>query len=321
MVVDREYRGAADALADPRIRLPSPLEEVDDEFLAGRGVRLWLKRDDLIDTDIPGNKWRKLRYNLAGARAAGHDVLLTFGGAYSHHIAATAAAGHRYGFTTIGVIRGERHLPLNPMLARAAEQGMRLTYLDRATYRRKTDPDVIDRLRAMYGRFQLIPEGGSNTAGVRGCRELGAELVSQIRPDLVCCPVGSGGTLAGLAAGVDGVPTLGVCVLRGDGFMDEVVEDLQVKAFGGRSGDWQIAYGHHHGGYAKRSGELDDFIDDFAVRHRLVLEPVYVAKMLHAVHRLVADGRVRAKRIVAVVTGPAVQFSPRSSRSNRRVAR
>ena len=89
------------------LRLPSPLQELHDGRLASAGVRLYLKRDDLISPDIPGNKWRKLKYNLAAARSQGHRVLLTFGGAYSNHIRATAAAGYYWGFATIGVIRGE----------------------------------------------------------------------------------------------------------------------------------------------------------------------------------------------------------------------
>jgi len=142
------------------LRLPSPLEELPDGRLTQAGVRLYLKRDDLISPEIPGNKWRKLKYNLTAARAQGHRVLLTFGGAYSNHIRATAAAGHYFGFATIGVIRGEEHLPLNPSLDYAARHGMRLVYLDRATYRDKMSPEVIAGLHDRFGDFYLLPEGG-----------------------------------------------------------------------------------------------------------------------------------------------------------------
>lgn len=133
-----------------------------DDRLADAGVRLLLKREDPINLEVPGNKWRKLKYNLAEAERSGHRTLLTFGGAYSNHIRATAAAGELFGFTTIGVIRGEQHLPLNESLSYAVQRGMRLTYLDRATYRQKHDPAVIDRLRKTFGDFYLVPEGGSN---------------------------------------------------------------------------------------------------------------------------------------------------------------
>ena len=150
----------------PQLRLPSPLQPLDDDVLAAAGVRMWLKRDDLIHPELPGNKWRKLKYNLEAA--AGRD-LLTFGGAYSGHIRATAAAGHYFGLGTTGVIRGEPHEPLNWSLRYAVSRGMRLRYLDRQAYRRKTSPEFIDELRRELGDFYLLPEGGSNALAVRGC--------------------------------------------------------------------------------------------------------------------------------------------------------
>lgn len=148
--------------------MPSPVSELRDDRLADRGVRVLLKRDDLIHPQIPGNKWRKLKYKLAAAREQGSSTLLTFGGAYSNHIRATAAVGYYGGFDTIGVIRGEEHLPLNPSLRYASQHGMRLTYLDRASYRAKTSDTVIDGLHRAFGDFYLLPEGGSNSAAVLG---------------------------------------------------------------------------------------------------------------------------------------------------------
>src|SRR5690606_24126698 len=156
-----------------------------------------IKRDDLIHPDIPGNKWRKLKYNLAAARNTSATRLLTFGGAYSNHIRAVAAAGRIFGFETIGVIRGEENRPLNPSLQLAAGRGMLLAYLERTTYRAKPSPAVLDHPRARFGDFFLIPEGGSNTLALRGC----AELVDEIEQDfdVICCASGTGGTLAGVA--------------------------------------------------------------------------------------------------------------------------
>ncbi|WP_147137336.1 pyridoxal-phosphate dependent enzyme [Stackebrandtia albiflava] len=288
-------------------RIPSPVVELDDERLRRHGVRLWLKRDDLIHPDLPGNKWRKLVGNLRRAADEGHRTLLTFGGAYSHHIAATAAAGRLLGIDTVGVIRGEAHRPLNPVLGRAAADGMTLTYLDRERYRRKHLPEVLDPLRERFGDFHHVPEGGSNDLGVRGCRDLGAEIAAQLPgTDLVCVPVGSGGTIAGVAAGVPpSWRVLGVSVLRGDGFLDPEVTRLQREAFGGRRGDWSIDYRHHFGGYARRTPELDGFMADFRARHGIRLEPVYVAKSLAAVYGTAGSPLVPAgSRVVAVVTGP-----------------
>ncbi|MEV5409349.1 pyridoxal-phosphate dependent enzyme [Thermopolyspora sp. NPDC052614] len=289
--------------ADLELLLPSPLEPIDDDRLARHDVRLLLKRDDLIHPDLPGNKWRKLKYNLAAARQAGHRTLLTFGGAYSNHIRATAAAGRLFGFDTIGVIRGERHLPLNPVLDFAVRQGMRLAYLDRTTYRAKTDPGVIERLHHEHGDFYLLPEGGSNALAVRGCAEIPAEIGEPY--DVICCPCGTGGTLAGIAAGTPpGTRAIGFAVLKGASFLVAEVARLQRQAYGHTVGDWHVDLDHHHGGYARRTPDLDRFAADFERRHGLRLDRVYVAKMMLGVFTLVADGRIPpGSTVVAVVTG------------------
>ena len=287
-----------------RLRLPSPLGELIDDRLAAKGVRLFLKRDDLIHPDVPGNKWRKLKYNLLAAGERGCRTLLTFGGAFSNHIRATAAAGHHCGFATVGVIRGEEHLPLNPSLAWAVAHGMRLTYLDRATYRRKTDPDVVAALDREFGPFYLLPEGGSNDLAVRGCAELVGEL--EIGFDVICCPCGTGGTLAGIAAAIGtGRRAIGFSALKGGEFLEEDVRRLQERAYGARMGEWSIDTRHHFGGFAKRPPELREFIADFARRHGITLEWVYVAKMMYGLFARVEAGEFEpGTRIVAVVTGP-----------------
>lgn len=284
------------------LRLPSRLEELHDEPLARAGVRLLLKRDDLINPAIPGNKWRKLKYNLQAARDGGHRVLLTFGGAYSNHIRATAAAGCHYGLATIGIIRGEEHRPLNPVLAAAADYGMRLVYLDRAAYRRKDDPALIASLRHRFGSFYLLPEGGSNALAARGCAEITAEISQPF--DLICCPCGTGGTLAGLAHGLAaGQRALGFSVLRGADFLDREVAGLQSAAFGAVSSRWSIEHGFHFGGFARRKPALDEFIAGFAGRHGLVLDWVYTAKMMYGIYTLAGRGAFPpGSTIVAVIT-------------------
>ncbi|MCZ2527888.1 1-aminocyclopropane-1-carboxylate deaminase/D-cysteine desulfhydrase [Streptomyces sp. HB2AG] len=284
-------------------RLPSPLQEIEDERWSRHGVRLLLKRDDLIHPDLPGNKWRKLRLNLQAAADAGHGTLLTFGGAYSNHLRATAAAGRHFGFSTIGVVRGEEHLPLNESLAAAAADGMRLTYLDRTTYRRKTSPEVVEALQERFGRFYLVPEGGSNALAARGCAALGEELRGAA--DVVAVACGTGGTLAGLAAGLaPGQRAVGFAVLKGGAFLAGDVERLQREAFGARTGDWELEDRFHFGGYARRTPELDAFAADFGARHGIVPDRVYVAKMLAGLLALTEEGRfARGTALAAVVTG------------------
>ncbi|GAA1718752.1 pyridoxal-phosphate dependent enzyme [Fodinicola feengrottensis] len=273
------------------------MKELSDARMADAGLRLLVKRDDLIHPEMPGNKWRKLKYNLAFARSSGATTLLTFGGAYSNHLGATAAAGAYFGFGTIGVVRGEEHLPLNPHLRAAVEHGMRLTYMDRKTYREKTRATVIDALHCEFGQFYLLPEGGSNALAVRGCAELPAEIEEDF--DVICCACGTGGTLAGIAAGLPpGRRALGFSVLKGGQFLDAAVRELQ----SGDSGNWRIETEFHFGGFAKRTAELDGFIDDFERQHGIRLEWVYEAKMMYGIFALAQRGECKpGTTIVAVI--------------------
>ncbi|MGW0941576.1 1-aminocyclopropane-1-carboxylate deaminase/D-cysteine desulfhydrase [Streptomyces sp. NPDC002623] len=290
-------------MTDLRPRLPSPLQEVADDRFGRHGVRLLLKRDDLIHPELIGNKWRKLAPNLE--RAAGR-TLLTFGGAYSNHLRATAAAGRLLGLPTVGVVRGDElaDRPLNPSLARCAADGMRLRFVDRSTYRRKAEPDVLARLSAAADAADayVVPEGGSNAAAVLGCRALGAELRGHA--DVVALACGTGGTLAGLAAGLaPDQRALGVPVLRG-GFLGAEIQALQEEAFGGRRGQWRLDERFHFGGYARVTPELEAFAADFERRHGIPVERLYVAKSLYALVSLAEEGAFPpGTRLAAVVTG------------------
>jgi 1-aminocyclopropane-1-carboxylate deaminase len=282
------------------LQLPSPLQELHDDRLAG--VRLFLKRDDLIHPELTGNKWRKLKYLLADARASRASTLLTFGGAYSNHLRAMAAAGRMCGFTTIGLVRGEEE-PYNAVLAAAVADGMDLHYMDRASYRRKTDPEVVDALRRRFGDFYLVPEGGSTAFAVQGCSELVDEIEQPF--DVITCPVGTGGTLAGISAGLAaGQHALGVSVLKGAASLDDEVRSLQLSATGRVLDNWAIEHRFHSGGFARRSPELDDFLGDFDRRHGLRLDHVYVGKLMLGVFTLIGEGAFPVgSTVVAIVTG------------------
>lgn len=228
--------------------LPSPLQPVEDGRFARHGVRLLLKRDDLIHPDLPGNKWRKLSLNL---RAAAGRTVLTFGGAYSNHLRATAAAGRLLGFPTIGVVRGDELVgrPLNPSLARCAADGMTLHFMDRATYRAKGDPEVLAGLLSAFGECCVIPEGGSNVLAAQGCTELGRELHGRADVVAVACGTGAPSPVSP-ASLAPGQRALGVPVLRG-GFLGDAVRELQEEAFGGPAGSWSLDERFHFGGYAR----------------------------------------------------------------------
>jgi 1-aminocyclopropane-1-carboxylate deaminase len=285
-------------------RVPSPLVEVADERFARHGVRLLLKRDDQIHPDLVGNKWRKLLPSLCAARGR---PLVTFGGAWSNHLRATAAAGRLLGLETVGIVRGDELAgrELNASLERCAADGMRLCFVDRAAYRRKAEPEVLARLLRDAGAPRdafVVPEGGSNALAVRGCVALGEELRGLA--DVAAVPCGTGGTLAGLAAGLSPEQrALGVAVLKG-GFLSEEVRRLQQKAFGGPRGRWEVEDRFHGGGFARVSGELDAFARDFEERHGIGVERLYVAKLLSALASLAAEGAFApGTRLAAVVTG------------------
>ncbi|OEJ33680.1 1-aminocyclopropane-1-carboxylate deaminase/D-cysteine desulfhydrase [Streptomyces subrutilus] len=293
-----------DALLRPRP--PSPLRAVGDERFERCGVRLLLKRDDLVHPELPGNKWRKLAPNLRAAVANGQRAVVTFGGAYSNHLRATAAAGRLLGLETVGIVRGEElaRRPLNDSLARCAADGMRLHFVSRSAYRRKAEPEELARLldEAGAGGAYVVPEGGSNALALTGCAELGRELRGTA--DVVAVACGTGGTLAGLAAGLEpGQRALGVPVLAG-GFLAPEIRSLQLAAFGGPAGDWSLAEGLHHGGYARVPAALDAFAADFESRHGLPVERIYVAKLLWALTELTASGAFpRGTTVAAVITG------------------
>ncbi|MFD9306199.1 1-aminocyclopropane-1-carboxylate deaminase/D-cysteine desulfhydrase [Streptomyces sp. NPDC060048] len=283
-----------------RPRPASALQEARDERFERHGVRLLLKRDDLVHPELPGNKWRKLAPNLRAAVADGRTALVTFGGAYSNHLRATAAAGRLLGLETVGIVRGDElaGLPLNDSLARCAADGMRLHFVTRSAYRDKAGLPA----RAGAGDAFVIPEGGSNALAVRGCAELGHELRGTC--DVVALACGTGGTLAGLAAGLAaGQRAVGVPVVGG-GFLEAEIRSLQAAAFGGPAGDWSLADGFAHGGYARVPDALEAFAADFESRHGLPVERIYVAKLLWALLALTRAGAFpRGTTLTAVVTG------------------
>ncbi|MFI9820987.1 1-aminocyclopropane-1-carboxylate deaminase/D-cysteine desulfhydrase [Streptomyces sp. NPDC052013] len=290
-------------LAGLRPRLPSPVEDLPDGRFERHGVRLVLKRDDLIHPELVGNKWRKLAPHLA---AADGRTLLTFGGAYSNHLRATAAAGRLLGLRTVGVVRGHElgDRPLNPSLARCVADGMRLHFVDRSTYRRKNDPATLAAVLRAAGAEDayVVPEGGSDARAVRGCRALGEELAGVADVAAVAC--GTGGTLAGMAAGLGTrARALGIPVLKG-GFLQTDVHALQTAAFGGPRGDWSLDDRFHFGGYARTTPELDTFAEDFEHRHGVPVERLYVAKLLYALVSLAAENAFpRGSTVAAVITG------------------
>lgn len=263
-------------------------------------IRVFIKREDLLHPQISGNKFRKLKYNLIAARQAGYHRLLTFGGAYSNHIAAVAAAGHEFGFSTIGIIRGEElfdKIHTNPTLASAQQHGMQFKFISRSDYRDKTNREFIQQLKHEFGEFYLIPEGGTNALAVQGCHEILTDQDKQ-QFDYVCCAVGTGGTIAGIIeSSLDQQTILGFPALKGDFLHTDIVQWTSKT-------NWQLINNYHFGGYAKTTPELLQFVQDFKKTTNIEIEPIYTGKMLFGIFDLIEQGFFPAhSQILAIHTG------------------
>ncbi|MER3373982.1 MAG: pyridoxal-phosphate dependent enzyme [Allomuricauda sp.] len=276
-----------------------PNQKVDGPLLDEKEVTLNIKREDTIHPLISGNKYRKLKYNLLEAQTQGQKTLLTFGGAFSNHVAAVACAGHEQGFQTIGVIRGEElegSWPNNPTLQRAHEHGMRFHFVSRSAYRQKNEADLLQKLKDRFGAFYLIPEGGTNELAVKGCTEILSGEDSAF--DFICCSVGTGGTVAGLINSIQPNQTvLGFPALKGD-FLKA---DIRTFAQNER---WQLITEYHFGGYAKVTPALVQFINDFKKGTGIPLDPIYTGKLLFGIFELIKqDFFPKRTQILAIHTG------------------
>jgi len=293
----------------------SPLERLHSSFLENASITLYVKRDDLIHPQFGGNKWRKLKYNLNAARETACDTLLTFGGAWSNHIYATAAAGNFFGFNTIGFIRGEKHSPLNPTLAFAEQNGMQLHYIDRETYRNKNDSHYLEKLEKEFSGTYILPEGGSNLLALEGCKEIVTEINSELdKPfDVICCASGTGATLAGLITAMNAQEkkhpqtAIGFSALKGGDFLaDDVKKFLQQTNYSTpeETTDWRIEDQFHFGGYARVNDQLIQFIQEFKSEYGIMLDAIYTAKMFYGLFELIKNRTFNpGTTIVAVHSG------------------
>jgi 1-aminocyclopropane-1-carboxylate deaminase len=247
-----------------------------------KGISLVIKREDLIHPFVSGNKFRKLKYNLLQAKAENQSTLLTFGGAYSNHIAAVGYAGKENGFQTIGIIRGDElgdKIESNPTLKFAQECGMQFEFVSRETYRLKTEATFLEQLQQQYGAFYLIPEGGTNTFAIQGCEEILTPEDASF--DYVACAIGTGGTISGIINSV--LPhqkVLGFPALKGNFLQDEIRNFV-------RQDNWELITDYHFGGYGKVTNDLIDWINQFYEQTQIPLDPVYTGKMVFGIVDLI----------------------------------
>ncbi|MFH6772305.1 1-aminocyclopropane-1-carboxylate deaminase/D-cysteine desulfhydrase [Gaetbulibacter aestuarii] len=275
------------------------IENQEIKLPTGSQVRLFMKREDQIHPFVSGNKFRKLKYNLFEANSFGFKTLLTFGGAFSNHIAATAAAGKIHGFNTIGIIRGEElasKISSNPTLKFAQDQGMRLHFVSREAYRNKISKPFLADLKSRFGTFYTIPEGGTNGLAIKGCEEI---LTAQDKDfDYICCAVGTGGTISGIINASEAQQQiLGFPALKGD-FLSTIISKFANKT------NWDLNTDYHFGGYAKINEGLVEFINQFKAEQGITLDPVYTGKMLFGIMDLIEKGFFPTdSKILAIHTG------------------
>lgn len=267
------------------------------------GVQLWIKREDEIHPVVSGNKFRKLKYNVVKAKEEGFEKLLTFGGAFSNHIAATAAAAQLMKMKSVGIIRGEELAVqmkdlkfLNATLQKAKEAGMELYFETRENYRNKHTASLLEKYEKLFGKFYLIPEGGTNLLAIQGCQEILTQEDEWY--DVICCAGGTGGTAAGLIKSIHNHQEVMVfSALKGD-FLKSAIQGWGV------SRPWTLRTDFHFGGYAKVTPSLVDFINRFYKTYGIPLDPIYTGKMLFGLHQLIKSGYFSENtRILAIHTG------------------
>jgi len=289
-----------------------PIQQIKSFIAQRANIEIHVLRLDLIHPYINGNKWFKLKYNLLAAEAQRNTTILTFGGAYSNHIFATAAAGNLFGLRTIGVIRGEERLPLNATLQFAVSQQMELVYLDRKTYRQRATVELHEQLKERFGEVFIIPEGGANLYGVQGCTEILQELPGVEEFNIICVPCGTATTLVGLALSLHQQQmVMGFPVLKGGEFLVDECDRLgknylaNHKFSSGRFlAPWKLVCNYHFGGYGKVKPALMAFCQKFADEHGIPLDYIYTGKMFYGIMDLLQKGFFSSgSRLLLIHTG------------------
>ncbi len=292
----------------------SPLQTLHDPLFAEKQVTVKVKRDDLLVLDeemaLCGNKWRKLKYNIHFFYREKYRQIVTFGGAFSNHIAATASAGKLLGIPTHAIIRGELIWPLNPTLEFAETCGMLFWPVSRRAYKNKSEAGFVESIIPdIYGHY-IIPEGGTNALALQGAKELPTEISQQNEcqpPDymLTCC--GTGGTLAGIIQGkAPSTSAIGIAVLKG-GFLEADIRNLLDCSGAQKVDKWLINNDYHFGGYAKFNSSLIQFMNDFKIKHQFALDPIYTGKLFYGAFDLISKGFFPKKSTIVIIHSGGLQ--------------
>lgn len=291
------------------LTIPSPLQKIEDLIYDKHQLEVFVKRDDLIHLEISGNKWRKLKYNFEKFKSGKYDAVLTFGGAYSNHIAATAAAGRMFHIPSIGIIRGEElNETSNATLSKANADGMNLVFVSREIYDQRYERIYHEELRREFGNVLIIEEGGANFLGAQGVAELVQEIAFE--PDYLYTAAGTGTTAAGLLLGTKTSKIIAVAALKNGSFLiDEIGKILYYSFFDDELvADYlkrlTLETEYHFGGYGKYTDELLDFMQSWKVKTGIALEQVYTAKMIYAFEQDILANKIKPNsKVVLLHTG------------------
>jgi len=264
-----------------------------------KDVELFIKREDKIHSIISGNKFRKLKYNIEAAKLNNKKTLLTFGGAFSNHIAAVAESGRLFNFKTIGIIRGEELITKindNPTLKFAQDCGMQFKFVNRSDFKNKDNVTFKKALQKEFGNYYSIPEGGTNRLAIKGCGEI--LTAKDLYFDYICASVGTGGTLAGLInCSKPSQQVLGFSALKGD-FLKEDISKFAMQE------NWTLISDYHFGGYAKINTELIAFINAFKLKNKIQLDPIYTGKMLFGIQDMINKNYFpKGSKLLVIHTG------------------
>ncbi len=290
-----------------------PLEEVNFSDFSKHNVHFSFLRLDKIHSELGGNKYYKLKRNIKHILNLGRPTVVSFGGAYSNHLRALAAAGKIYSFRTIGFVRGEIVRPLNPILKFCEESGMELQEITRENYRQKSSKNFTTKLRSELGEFYLLPEGGSNLRALRGCAEISHLIPAETDFGSRCITLacGTGLTLAGVVIGAsqfERTQAIGFSVLKAPRYLSREVggylNSTQIGFDRNAHIPWRVEDEYHCGGYAKKTPELLEFVERFTQETRVPIEPTYTGKMLYGLSQLMDQGVVKSNtQVIAIHTG------------------
>ena len=273
-------------------------QEISLPILNKYNKKIYFKREDLIHPIISGNKFRKLKYNIKEALKINKTHLISFGGAYSNHLLALSYIGKLYGISTLGIIRGEELLKkkLNSTLQKCNDFGMKFIYVSREEYRKRNHIKYIDSLQKLYKDSFIIPEGGTNHLGVKGCEEILTKKDEDF--DVICCPVGSGGTISGLINSKNkNQKVLGFSALKASG-INNVISNFV------NNNNWELYDDVFFGGYSKVDNRLVSFINETYSSTGVLLDPIYNSKMLFRIINLILiDKWIYGDKILIINTG------------------